>query len=214
MIKKASDPGSATLVINTVKQNYTLFLAQDDSWLWEFNRGSNSSDINNSKWRRRRGQFRAVKGQSQRICADADKIGAAALRPRRRGFDSAAGAQTAPQRRRRASGSRYSRRPVQKLKSEQTRTLIIERENTPYSHPLFPAHVGLSSSLVWLASKVRGASKIKLKKVNKKWTVTVRRVIIFLNISRHPLLICLQCCLHQYKTLKGHKNCIFLEKCT
>ncbi len=46
---------------------------------------------------------------------------------------------------------------------------------------------------------VRGASKIKLKKVNKKRTVTVRRVIIFLNISRHPLLICLQCCLHQYK---------------
>jgi hypothetical protein len=36
---------------------------------------------------------------------------------------------------------------------------------------------------------VHGASKIKLKKVNKKRTVTVRRVIIFLNISRHPLLI-------------------------
>ena len=35
---------------------------------------------------------------------------------------------------------------------------------------------------------VRGASKIKLKKVNKKRTVTVRRVIIFLNISRRPLL--------------------------
>ncbi len=50
---------------------------------------------------------------------------------------------------------------------------------------------------------VCGASKIKLKKVNKKRTVTVRRVIIFLNISRHPLLICLQCCLHQYKTLKA-----------
>jgi hypothetical protein len=50
---------------------------------------------------------------------------------------------------------------------------------------------------------VRGASKIKLKKVNKKRTVTVRRVIIFLNISRRPLLICLQCCLHQYKTLKA-----------
>ncbi len=50
---------------------------------------------------------------------------------------------------------------------------------------------------------VRGASKIKLKKVNKKRTVTVRRVIIFLNIWRHPLLICLQCCLHQYKTLKA-----------
>jgi hypothetical protein len=31
----------------------------------------------------------------------------------------------------------------------------------------------------------------------------VRRVIIFLNISRHPLLICLHCCLHQYKTLKA-----------
>jgi hypothetical protein len=52
---------------------------------------------------------------------------------------------------------------------------------------------------------IHGASKIKLKKVNKKRTVmvTVRRVIIFLNISRHPLLICLQCCLHQYKTLKA-----------
>ncbi len=36
---------------------------------------------------------------------------------------------------------------------------------------------------------VRGASKIKLKKVNKKRTVRVRRVIIFMNISRHPLLI-------------------------
>ncbi len=50
---------------------------------------------------------------------------------------------------------------------------------------------------------LRGASKIKLKKVNEKRTVTVRRVIIFLNISRHPLLICLHCCLHQYKTLKA-----------
>jgi hypothetical protein len=50
---------------------------------------------------------------------------------------------------------------------------------------------------------VRGASKIKLKKVNKKITVTVRRVIIFLNISRRPLLLCLHCCLYQYKTLKA-----------
>jgi hypothetical protein len=50
---------------------------------------------------------------------------------------------------------------------------------------------------------VRGASKVILKKVNKKRTVTVRRVIIFLNISRRPLLICLHCCLHQYKTLKA-----------
>jgi hypothetical protein len=32
---------------------------------------------------------------------------------------------------------------------------------------------------------------------------TVRRVIIFLIISRRPLLICLQCCFHQYKTLKA-----------
>ncbi len=45
--------------------------------------------------------------------------------------------------------------------------------------------------------------KIKLKKVNKKRVVTVRRVIIFLNISRRPLLICLHCCLHHYKTLKA-----------
>ena len=38
-------------------------------------------------------------------------------------------------------------------------------------------------------SIVRGASKIKLKKVKKKRTVRLRRVIIFLNISRHLLLI-------------------------
>jgi hypothetical protein len=57
--------------------------------------------------------------------------------------------------------------------------------------------------VVCMFQYVRGASKIKLKKVNKKRTVTVRRVIIFLNISRLPLLICLQCCLHQYKTLKA-----------
>jgi hypothetical protein len=41
-----------------------------------------------------------------------------------------------------------------------------------------------------------------MKKVNKKRTVTVRGVIIFLNISKSPLRICLPCCLHQYKTLK------------
>jgi hypothetical protein len=40
-----------------------------------------------------------------------------------------------------------------------------------------------------LKVNIRGASKIKLIKVNKKRTVTVRRVIIFLNVSRHPLLI-------------------------
>ncbi len=50
---------------------------------------------------------------------------------------------------------------------------------------------------------IGGASKFKLKKVNKKRLVTVRRLIIFLKISRHPLLICLHCCLHQYKTLKA-----------
>ncbi len=50
---------------------------------------------------------------------------------------------------------------------------------------------------------LRGASKIKSKKVNKKRTVRVRRIIIFLNISRHPLLIWLHCCFHQYKTLKA-----------
>jgi hypothetical protein len=36
---------------------------------------------------------------------------------------------------------------------------------------------------------IRGASKLKLKEVNEMRTVTVRRVIIVLNISRHPLLI-------------------------
>jgi hypothetical protein len=50
---------------------------------------------------------------------------------------------------------------------------------------------------------VWGASKIKLKKLNKKKTVKVRRVIIFLKFSRHPLLIWLHCFLHQYKTLKA-----------
>jgi hypothetical protein len=43
--------------------------------------------------------------------------------------------------------------------------------------------------LVLSNAALGGASKIKLKKVNKKRTVRVRRVIIFLNISRHPLLI-------------------------
>ncbi len=52
-------------------------------------------------------------------------------------------------------------------------------------------------------SHLRGASKINLKKVNKKRTVRVRRAIIVLNISRHPLLIWLHCCFHQYKTLKA-----------
>ncbi len=55
----------------------------------------------------------------------------------------------------------------------------------------------------WDVCNVRGASKTKLKKVNEMRTVTVRRVIIFLNISRRLLLICLHCCLHQYKTLKA-----------
>jgi hypothetical protein len=56
---------------------------------------------------------------------------------------------------------------------------------------------------VSFGTHVRGASKIKVKNVNKKGTVTVRRLIIFLNISRRPLLIRLQHCLHQYKTLKA-----------
>ncbi len=47
----------------------------------------------------------------------------------------------------------------------------------------------LSTKGLNLVCNVRGASKIKLKKVNKKRAVTVRRVNIFLNISRHPLLI-------------------------
>jgi hypothetical protein len=36
---------------------------------------------------------------------------------------------------------------------------------------------------------VRGASKIKLKNVNKKRMATARRLIFFLNFSRHQLLI-------------------------
>jgi hypothetical protein len=35
---------------------------------------------------------------------------------------------------------------------------------------------------------IRGASKIKLKKVNKKRTVTVRRIIIFLKTSTADLM--------------------------
>ncbi len=63
----------------------------------------------------------------------------------------------------------------------------------------------ISPAKTWIRICIQlcGAFKIKLKKVNKKRTVTVRRVIIFLNISRHPLLICLHCCLHEYKTLKA-----------
>ncbi len=49
---------------------------------------------------------------------------------------------------------------------------------------------------------VRGASKIKLKNVNKKRMATARR-LIFLELSRHPLLIGLHCCFHHYKTLKA-----------
>jgi hypothetical protein len=33
--------------------------------------------------------------------------------------------------------------------------------------------------------------------------VTVRRALNFLNISRRQLLICLHCCLHQYKNQKA-----------
>ncbi len=76
----------------------------------------------------------------------------------------------------------------------------------PVLDPTFGQSCGSGSFVSFFAYyflKVRGASKIKLKKVNKKRTVTVRRLIIFLNISRRPLLICLQCCLHQYKTLKA-----------
>jgi hypothetical protein len=50
--------------------------------------------------------------------------------------------------------------------------------------------------------EVRGASKIKLKNVNKKRMATARR-LIFWNFSRHPLLIWLHCCFHHYKTLKA-----------
>ncbi len=51
-------------------------------------------------------------------------------------------------------------------------------------------------------SIVRGASKIKLKKVNKENGYS-QKGNFFLNISRHLLLIWLHCCLHQYKTLKA-----------
>ncbi len=61
----------------------------------------------------------------------------------------------------------------------------------------------LMYTIITVQYSIRGASQIKLKKVNKKRTVRVRRVIIFLNISRHPLLIWLHCCFHQYKTPKA-----------
>ncbi len=50
-----------------------------------------------------------------------------------------------------------------------------------------PQNSAVFSAVQLLLIFVRGASKIKLKKVNKKRTVRVRRVIIFLHISRHPL---------------------------
>jgi hypothetical protein len=51
---------------------------------------------------------------------------------------------------------------------------------------------------------IRGASKIKVKKVNKKRPVTVRRLIIFLNISRHPLLICFTMLSSSVQNSEGH----------
>jgi hypothetical protein len=53
----------------------------------------------------------------------------------------------------------------------------------------FFASLSISLFFLLLSPHLRGASKINLKKVNKKRMVTVRRVIIFLNISRHSLLI-------------------------
>ncbi len=90
------------------------------------------------------------------------------------------------------SGSRLSDPRFQTNVSENLETILrvkkcvkfIDTEKVPYG----PKKI--------FSLLLRGASKIKLKKVNKKRTVTVRRVIIFLNI-------CLQCCLHQYKTLKA-----------
>ncbi len=40
-----------------------------------------------------------------------------------------------------------------------------------------------------IGEDVRGASKIKLKNVNKKRMATSRRLIFFWNFSRHPMLI-------------------------
>ncbi len=89
------------------------------------------------------------------------------------------------------------------LTHTQSHILIIQGLDSILYHLPFGSHLP--------TSQVRGASKIKLKKVNKKRTVTVRRVIIFLNISRRPLLICLQCCLHQYKTLKAEGERLKVE---
>jgi hypothetical protein len=47
-------------------------------------------------------------------------------------------------------------------------------------------YIGFSPAL-----HLRGASKIKLKNVNKKRMATARRLIFFWNFSRHPLLIVL-----------------------
>jgi hypothetical protein len=62
-------------------------------------------------------------------------------------------------------------------------------------------------------SHVQGASKTKLKKVNKSRTVAVKRVIIVFNKSRHPLLIYLHGCLRQYKPLKAVVGDSFADPC-
>jgi hypothetical protein len=61
---------------------------------------------------------------------------------------------------------------------------VLDLHTELYNQSLAPHSV--SFSLIYHHLHVRGASKIKLKKVNKKRMVTVRRLIIFLNISRHP----------------------------
>ncbi len=78
----------------------------------------------------------------------------------------------------------------QTLQNSPTASLFKSHQNPPTAS-LAKIRQNLPNAPACHALHVRGASKIKLEKVNKKRTVTVRRVIIFLNISRRPLLICL-----------------------
>jgi hypothetical protein len=83
-----------------------------------------------------------------------------------------------------------------------SRLQVADQEVQQEGFPIPEVTWSMTSKLQDMGN-MRGPSKIKLKKVNKKRTVTARGVIIFLNISRHPLWICLHCCLHQYKTQKA-----------
>jgi hypothetical protein len=62
----------------------------------------------------------------------------------------------------------------------------VRHRNKKYT----PVHLLTTTSSSKESELLRGASKIKLKNVNKKRMATARRIIFF-NFSRHPLLITL-----------------------